>query len=69
MTNLKEKITQRMDTVQWCMETQLHIMDPTLVSDQISRVSKFWSALSDEDRDYIECARYALDEKMEWKIQ
>ena len=57
-----------MDTVQWCMETQLHIIDPSLVADQIEQVSKFWSALSEEDRDYIDCARYALDEKMEWKL-
>lgn len=68
MTNLREKINKRMDTVQWCMETQLHITDPGMVSDQIELVSKFWSALSEEDRDYIDCAKYALDEKMEWKL-
>ena len=68
MQNLRQKISKRMDTVQWCMETQLHIIDPSLVADQIEQVSKFWSALSEEDRDYIDCAKYALDEKMEWKL-
>jgi len=58
---LREKITQRMDDLQR--------MNPDKVAIQISSVSKYWSVLDDEDRDYIHGARHALEEKTEWRIK
>ena len=65
---LREKITQRMDDLQRMMENNIHLTNPDKVEIQISSVSKFWSALDDEDRDYIHGARHALEEKIEWRI-
>jgi len=65
---LTEKITQRMDDLQRMMENNIHLTNPDKVEIQISSVSKFWSALDDEDRDYIHGARHALEEKIEWRI-
>jgi len=65
---LREKITQRMDDLQRMMENNEHLSNPDKVMIQISSVSKFWSALDDEDRDYIHGARHALEEKIEWRI-
>lgn len=65
---LREKITQRMDDLQRMMENNEHLSNPDKVEIQISSVSKFWSALDDEDRDYIHGAKYALEEKMEWRV-
>lgn len=66
--NLREKITQRMDDLQAMMENNEHLSNPEKVELQISSVSKFWSALDDEDRDYIHGAKYALEEKIEWRV-
>ena len=66
---LREKITQRMDDLQRMMENNIHLTNPDKVEIQISSVSKFWSALDDEDRDYIHGARHALEEKTEWRIK
>ena len=66
---LREKITQRMDDLQRMMENNEHLSNPDKVEIQISSVSKFWSALDDEDRDYIHGARHALEEKTEWRIK
>ena len=66
---LREKITQRMDDLQRMMENNIHLTNPDKVEIQISSVSKFWSALDDEDRDYIHGARHALEEKIEWRIK
>ena len=66
---LREKITQRMDDLQHMMENNVHLTNPDKVAIQISSVSKFWSALDDEDRDYIHGARHALEEKIEWRIK
>jgi len=66
---LREKITQRMDDLQRMMENNVHLTNPDKVAIQISSVSKYWSVLDDEDRDYIHGARHALEEKTEWRIK
>ena len=68
MTGTRDKIKQRMDALQNMMESNLHLSDPDIVLSHIPTVSKFWSALSEEDRDYIHGAVYAIEEKMEWKV-
>ena len=65
---LREKITQRMDDLQRMMENNVHLINPDKVAIQILSVSKYWSLLDDEDRDYIHGARHALEEKTEWRI-
>ena len=66
---LREKIKQRMDDLQSMMENNIHLTNPDKVEIQISSVSKFWSALDDEDRDYIHGARHALEESIEWRLK
>jgi len=68
MSDLKDKINKRMDVLQSMMESNFHLKDPKAVNLQIDSVSKFWSVLSDEDKDYIHCSRDALTEQTEWKI-
>lgn len=66
--SVQEKIKERMDQLQEWMESNYHIEHPEEVEEHIQTVSKFWSALSEEDRDYIQGARYAIEEKMEWNV-
>lgn len=66
--SLQDKIKDRMDLLQDMMEDNVHIDSPDIVEEHIRTVSKFWSVLSDEDRDYIHGARYAIEEKMEWNV-
>lgn len=68
MSNIKVLIKTRMDHLQELMEGQAHIDRPDYTQDIIDSVSKFWSVLSDEDKDYIHCSRHALEEQTEWKI-
>jgi len=65
---LQQKIKQRMDQLQGWMESNHHLENPDDVLDLIQSVSKFWSALQEEDRDYIHGAQYAIEEKTEWKV-
>ncbi len=66
--NLREKINMRMDILQDWMENNYHLKNPEAVIEHIRNVSKFWSVLSEEDRDYIHGATYAVEEKVEWKL-
>lgn len=65
---LKEKIKLRMDKLQEHMENNIHLSDPGTVERQLASITKFWSVMSEEDQDYCSGARYALEEKIEWKI-
>ena len=68
MISIKEKNKTTMDHLQQCMEGQAHIERPAYVKDVIATVSKFWSVLSEEDRDYVQAAIFALEEKTQWKV-
>lgn len=67
MPNLRDKINSRMDALEEQMNKNVHLKDANLVSEMIYSVSKFWSALSEEDREYVQAARWALEEKRTWK--
>ena len=62
---MREKIKERMDVLQKMMESNIHLDDAERVTRQIQTISKFWSVLSEEDRDYIQGCQYAIEEKYE----
>lgn len=66
--SLKVKINERMDVLQEWMESNYHLKRPDVVAEHTLQLSKFWSVLSEEDRDYIQCAQSAIEDKMEWKL-
>jgi len=66
--SLGDKINSRMDKIQEQMEANIHLTDPDEVLNNIINVSKFWSILSEEDRDYLQAARDAIEEKIKWQI-
>ena len=49
------------------MESNYHLQDPTKVYELTLNISKFWSILSEEDREYVQGAQYAIEDKIEWK--
>ena len=61
------KIKERMDKLQKWMESNYHIDHPNEVYELTTSVSKFWSVLSEEDRDYVQMAQHAIEEKELWK--
>tara|TARA_B100001057_G_C22284054_1_gene731941 strand:+ start:197 stop:385 length:189 start_codon:yes stop_codon:yes gene_type:complete len=50
------------------MEAGYHLKDQEVVSVNIMQVSKFWSVLSEEDKEYIQAAKIAIRDKPEWTI-
>lgn len=66
---VKAKINQRMDKLQEMMESDYHFEQPEEVYEHTLTVSKFWSVLSEEDRDYIQAAQDAIETKSDisWK--
>lgn len=68
LNQYKKQITEQMDTLQAMMESNLHLKDPQAVIDQINSVSFKWSFVSEEDREYIQCAQHAIEEGLEWNV-
>ena len=66
--DLDDKIKKRMDELQTAMEANAHLYETLYVMELYYNVRKFWSRLSDEDRDYLHGVEYALEHKMEWNV-
>lgn len=66
---VRDKIKVRMDELQAMMESNKHLERQFEVDNKISSVTKFWSVLNDEDKDYIHACRHALEYQMKWEIE
>jgi 23S rRNA maturation mini-RNase III len=58
---VRDKIKARMDELQEMMENNVHLEKQFDVDDHISTITKFWSVLSEEERDYIHRCRHAIE--------
>jgi len=66
--SLRVKLIQRMDALQGLMESNVHLDEPEQVIDLLSKIKFAWSALSEEDREYIECVEYVIETQSSWDI-
>ena len=67
--NLKEKIQIRLDQIEMLMNKDYHLNNPDEVYNQTLHVSKFWSILSEEDRDFIQGVQSSIEEGWSWKSE
>ena len=65
--NLKEKIQARLDQLEMLMYENYHLKNPEEVYNQTLHISKFWSILSEEDRDFVQGCQSSIEEGWEWK--
>ena len=63
------KINAKLDSLQLMMEAQMHLSNSEKVVDVCNGLSIYWSIMGDEEKEYIDCCRYALEEKLEWNTQ
>lgn len=65
---LRDRIEFRLDTLQSWMEKDFHLKNPTQTYALTLSISKFWSVLSEEDREYVQCAQDAIEEGRSWNV-
>lgn len=63
---IREKIETRLNELDKMMREGIHLNDSVTVEEKVESVTKFWSYLSDEDRDYLNAVRHALSVKSSW---
>jgi hypothetical protein len=66
--SIAEKVERKMQALEHLMNTQMHIELPSAVAESIESLSIYWAHLSDEDKDYVDCASDALKEKRKWEV-
>jgi hypothetical protein len=60
---IRKKIEQRMDDLENSLKMQTHLKAPTAVGDMIESISKFYSILTEDQREFVQCARLAVLER------
>tara|TARA_A200000159_G_scaffold107128_1_gene99897 strand:+ start:358 stop:570 length:213 start_codon:yes stop_codon:yes gene_type:complete len=65
--DLKERIQYRLDQIEMLMYQDYHLKNPDEVMLQTLNVSKFWSILSEEDRDFVQGVQSSIEEGWSWK--
>ena len=68
-TTIRQRIEARLNLLESMLTSQRHISDPSEVLDALASVSKFYSVLSEEQREFNHAARWATDNKNLWKAE
>jgi hypothetical protein len=66
--SIAEKVERKMQALEHLMNTQTHLELPSAVAESIESLSLYWEHMSDEDKDYVDCASDALKEKRKWEV-
>lgn len=64
--NIAEKVERKMASLEHLMNAQVHLELPSAVSEVIESLSMYWEHMSEEDRDYVDCASDALKSNRKW---
>ena len=67
---VRTKIETRLDALEEALQAGEHLKSAegvlcTLIL--IQHASKFWRVLTDEERDFVNAARFAVEEEQEWR--
>lgn len=66
--DIDNKIKTKMDHLQQLMESNAHLDRKDYVLDVIYSAEKYFTAMNEEDRDYLQIARSAVEEDLTWNI-
>ena len=62
----KKLIDERFSVLQGLLDKQIHLSDPETVAEAMNGITKFYSQLSEEDREFIQGVRIAIKDKINW---
>jgi len=62
----KALITKQFDELEAMMNNQMHLTDPQTVEENMYSINYKWHFISEEDRDFYQGCRHALDNGLKW---
>lgn len=67
--DIEQRIKGLMDHLQQLMESNAHLDRPEYVLDVCDSAGTYFTAMNEEDRDYLHCARTAVEEGWSWNVE
>jgi hypothetical protein len=65
---IQDTINDKLNQLEQSLLNQDHLNNPIEFLIQLVSLSKYFHLMSDEDRDYVNCAKEALEDQIEWKV-
>ena len=62
----KALITKQFDELEAMMNKQMHLTEPKTVEEKMYSINYKWHFISEEDRDFYQGCRHALDNGLKW---
>jgi hypothetical protein len=66
--DIEERIKTKMDHLQKLMEANAHLDRQEYVLDVIYSAEKYFTAMNDEDREYLQISRSAVEDGIKWNV-
>lgn len=66
MSTISEVIERKMNALEYLMKNQMHLEMPSVLSTLFEDLSKYVGSMSDQDKDYLDCAFDAMKSKRKW---
>lgn len=66
--DIEERIKTKMDHLQQLMESNAHLDRQEYVLDVIYSAEKYFTAMNDEDKEYLQISRSAVEDGIKWNI-
>lgn len=66
--SIQDNIKLKLDDLEKSLINGQHLAEPLQFEKQLASISIYFHLMSDEDRDYVNCARTAFEDGIEWII-
>lgn len=63
---IRHKVVQRLDEIERLVKQQVHLTNPEKVVDLLSEVDKFFTVLTEDEKDFIGAVSFATRTKTRW---
>lgn len=63
---IRHKVVQRLDEIEQMVKQQIHLTNPEKVVDLLSEVNKFFTVLTEDEKDFIGAVSFATRTKTRW---
>lgn len=63
---IRYKIVKRLDEIERMVKQQIHLTNPEKVFDLLSEVDKFFTVLTEDEKDFIGAVSFATRTKTRW---
>mgnify|MGYP001166223212 FL=1 len=69
MVTAREKLKSRIDKLEGIMQSNEYLNNPLEAMQLINKLSNYWGVMAEEDREFIQAAQMAIEDKLVWNLR